>query len=171
MPRLESKRDPRGTRFRAISRAFTKLLAALRRRQRRNRRIGEGHIQELRHQEARHALLLEDGEQLRSRILRAHEAKRKVPKGDIYRLAAIESVLINTNDTSAQSRLATGLLARLGETKVHSVYYFLSYTGYFYKSAHPLGNADDLSFIIELYVPVDVRMLAYPYRQLCRTRA
>lgn len=51
--------------------------------------------------------------------------------------------------------------------KKGGAYWFLSGDGRFYRSRSRYGTSADLSYVADKWVPIQVRMMADPYRQLC----
>ncbi|KAI0898539.1 hypothetical protein F4806DRAFT_364411 [Annulohypoxylon nitens] len=122
---------------------------------------------ELQDFQARVELARRNGEATRIRSAsRAAAANRQpLPDEHISFLAAIEGARIERPGHAR--KLAEGLVVRL--MKYHDgYYYFLSNTGYYYKSADRYGKAGDLDFVVNTWVPLTVRMFAEPYRQMCR---
>ncbi|OTA69035.1 hypothetical protein K449DRAFT_446580 [Hypoxylon sp. EC38] len=104
-----------------------------------------------------------DSATIRTRSREAFEKREKLPDLDIHILAAIEGVYLDR--PGGTRRLAQGLVARL--TKVGGAYYFLAKNGYYYKSINENGLSPDLDFVVDTWVPLQIRLLAQPYRQLC----
>ncbi|KAI1462078.1 hypothetical protein F4805DRAFT_453309 [Annulohypoxylon moriforme] len=103
-------------------------------------------------------------EVIRREYREAFARRERLPDARIYLLAAIEGAHIDR--PGHRRRLANGLVVRL--CKYEGAYYFLSNTGYYYKSTHRYGGGDDLDFVVDTWVPITVRMFAEPYRQMCR---
>ncbi|KAI0136003.1 hypothetical protein F4776DRAFT_663851 [Hypoxylon sp. NC0597] len=101
---------------------------------------------------------------IRARARKAFDKREKLPELDIHILAAVEGVYIDT--PGGVRTLADGLVARLAE--IGGSYYFLAKNGYYYKSIKDTGLSPDLDFVVDTWVPLQVRILAQPYRQLCR---
>lgn len=106
-----------------------------------------------------------DRAELRARARAASEKREKLPLLDLHILAAVEGVYLE--NPCAVRKLAQGLIARL--SKIDGSYYFLAKNGYYYKSMKEDGLGADLDFVVDTWVPLQVRILAKPYRQLCYT--
>ncbi|KAI2617574.1 hypothetical protein GGS26DRAFT_603207 [Hypomontagnella submonticulosa] len=94
------------------------------------------------------------------------ENHRPIKKKKIYRLAELEGVALNWR--GRQPPFADGLMARL--LRRGNTYWFLGNNCHFYRSSDRHGNNPDLEFVVDTWVPVAVRIFAYPYRQLCHSR-
>ncbi|KAI1394069.1 uncharacterized protein F4822DRAFT_35470 [Hypoxylon trugodes] len=116
--------------------------------------------------EDRHGVVLEDAESIRRRASHFWDRRQKLPAADIYRLAILEDVVLNP--PGAPPVLSHGLMARL--RKYGPSWYFLGYDSYYYKSSNEYGFGDDLSFVVDTYVPLGIRLFAAPYKHLCRNR-
>ncbi|KAI1409128.1 hypothetical protein F5Y13DRAFT_193606 [Hypoxylon sp. FL1857] len=151
--------------FVALVQSLGRLLIQRRRNQRRTQEAAadtDAHRQFRRRVRERAAAA--NASVLRTQANQAIENRRRLPDEHIYALAIAEGVYMDLPGRTP--RLKEGLLARLA--KVGEVYYFLSKNGYYYKGSDKNGHGVDLDFVVDTWVPVQIRMLAHPYRQLCR---
>ncbi|KAI8957214.1 hypothetical protein F5Y11DRAFT_340463 [Daldinia sp. FL1419] len=105
---------------------------------------------------------------LRKKIRDLQESRQHVDQTVIYTLAYLEGLYV-TRPPRGRSRLAQGLIVRLGFHPPEGKWYFLSYEGYYYKSSDPFGHGRDTDLILDTFVPLVMRIRAHPYRALCRT--
>ncbi|KAI1798882.1 hypothetical protein F4811DRAFT_566063 [Daldinia bambusicola] len=103
---------------------------------------------------------------IRRRVTEAQQRGVRVAQDVLYQLASLEGILI-TRPPSGRSSLRPGVLARLGQ--LGGRWYFLGYDGHYYYSSHPLALGADFDISVDTFVPLSIRMIAYPYRQLCRS--
>ncbi|KAI1465880.1 uncharacterized protein F4812DRAFT_466275 [Daldinia caldariorum] len=103
---------------------------------------------------------------IRRRVTEAQQRGVRVAPDVLYQLAALERILV-TRPPSGRSSLRPGMLARLGQ--LNARWYFLGYDGFYYYSSHPLALGADFDITVDTFVPPSIRMVAYPYRQLCRS--
>ncbi|KAK6948519.1 hypothetical protein Daesc_010287 [Daldinia eschscholtzii] len=169
-----SSSQPRGSRLGNLLRRFTGLdingrkREHERRRERRRQRAERHRQREQRHMQRYvhpHGHV-SNAQTVRRRIQEAQASGTKVAHEVIYQLAALEGILI-TKPPSGRSSLRPGMLARLG--KSGNRYYFLGYDGYYYYSSHELAFGADFDITTDTFVPLAIRMVGYPYRQLCRS--
>ncbi|KAI0380074.1 hypothetical protein F5Y04DRAFT_282204 [Hypomontagnella monticulosa] len=115
--------------------------------------------------QTRSAMVLE-AEVIRKAQRAGIELRKPIERKEIFRLAELEGVAINF--PGRQPPFAEGLRVRLA--KRLECYWFLGSNCYYYKSSDRHGNSPDLDFVPETYVPLAIKILAYPYRQLCHCK-
>ncbi|KAI1143050.1 hypothetical protein F5Y05DRAFT_420865 [Hypoxylon sp. FL0543] len=150
-------------RFRGLVRGIVGVLSLRDRSRRRREDVLSEANRRFRHA-VRDGAASVDAATLRARAREAFERRRRLPDEDIHILAVLEGVYLDAPGRAP--RLRDGLVARLA--KVGGAYYFLGRNGYYYKGSHRYGRGADLDFVVDTYVPLQIRLLAAPYRQLCR---
>ncbi|KAI0843205.1 hypothetical protein F5Y06DRAFT_292188 [Hypoxylon sp. FL0890] len=105
-----------------------------------------------------------DAHALRVRAREAFDNRQRLPDEEVHILAILEGVYLDKPGRTR--RLKEGLVARL--TQVGDSYYFLGRNGYYYRGSDKYGHGVDLDFVVDTWVPLHIRLLSQPYRQLCR---
>ncbi|KAI2614151.1 uncharacterized protein GGS25DRAFT_517004 [Hypoxylon fragiforme] len=90
----------------------------------------------------------------------------RLSDADLFQLAVLERVYFDRPERRGgpRQRLRGGLAARLA--RMHDVWWFLGTDGLFWKSADRWGQGRDLVHVVDVLVPIGIRIKAQPYRQL-----
>ncbi|OTB06340.1 hypothetical protein M426DRAFT_259234 [Hypoxylon sp. CI-4A] len=118
-------------------------------------------------QARRRGVIFDSTSTIRDQIRDATANRIRVPDERLRLLALRESVVLNTPEHPAPS-LRPRITARLCRYFRDGKWWFLGDDGFFYRSSDPYARlGSDLEFIIDLHVPISVRIIAEPYKHLC----